>query len=131
MKFAIIRTGGKQYKVSEGSVLEVERLPIPVNDTYSFSDVLLFADGEKIEIGTPLLNNLTVSATIIENLKGKKLRVSKFKAKARLRRVTGHRQSLTKVRIESVGAEQKTEKKKESLEAKISTKKSRIKKVKK
>ncbi len=103
MKFAVIKTGGKQYRVSEGDVITVERLENPQSELVTFSEVLLMADGDVVTIGKPLVSGMTVSGVVIEHPKGEKIRVSQYKAKARFRRVNGHRQALTTVRIDMIG----------------------------
>lgn len=102
MKYAVIKTGGKQYKVSEGDVLDVERLP-EEKGAVSFSDVLLFSDGTNVTVGKPLVDGVSVSGVILDSVKGEKIRVAKYKAKVRYRRVMGHRQKLSRVKIESIG----------------------------
>lgn len=102
MKYVVIKTGGKQYKVSEGDIIEVERLsPVP-NEAFGFSEVLLYAGEGLVKIGNPFLSDVKVSGVILEHTKGNKIRVAKYKAKVRYRRVMGHRQSLTKVRIDAI-----------------------------
>lgn len=115
MKYAVIKTGGKQYKVSEGDIIEVERLHA-AEKTMVFPEVLLYTADEDIRIGTPFIGEALVKGTIIEDMKGEKIRVARFKAKARYRKVMGHRQALTKVSIDSItlGEKQKTEKKSEA-----------------
>ncbi|MCL5438858.1 MAG: 50S ribosomal protein L21 [Patescibacteria group bacterium] len=103
MKYAVIKTGGKQYKVSENDVIEVERLEHDSNNV-SFNEVLLCVDEGSVKIGKPFIPGLSVKAEVIKDLKGDKIRVSKFKSKVRYRRVTGHRQSLTKVLIKEIGS---------------------------
>lgn len=103
MKYAVIKTGGKQYKISEGDVISVEHLPNAGKEV-RFADVLLYAEDAKVQIGAPVVSGIEVVASLIGDVKGKKIRVAKFKAKARFRRVTGHRQSLTQVKIESIGS---------------------------
>lgn len=107
MKYAVIQSGNKQYKVSEGDIIEVEQLSIKPQETYTFERVLLFADGDDRQVGTPALSNIIVSGQIIGNGKGKKVRVAKFKAKSRYRRVTGFRASITKVKIEKIDVKKK------------------------
>ena len=102
MKYAVIRTGGKQYKINEGDIIDVERLPASPEKTVSFSEVLMFTDGDSVSLGTPLLSGAQVAGTIVDDIRGEKIRVAKFKAKARYRRVTGHRQALTRVKIDSI-----------------------------
>ncbi len=103
MNYAIIKTGGKQYKVAEGDVITVERLATQPNETITFSDVLLHVnDGESV-FGQPTISGFTVTGKVLDHIRGEKIRVAKYKAKVRYRRVTGHRQELSKVQIESIG----------------------------
>lgn len=102
MKYAIIKTGGKQYRVSEGDIIEVERLTTAANESFSFPEVLLVTVDEAVTIGQPIVDGFTVSAKVLDHIRGEKLRVAKFKAKARYRRVMGHRQELTRVQIEAI-----------------------------
>ena len=102
MKYAVIKTGGKQYKVAEGDVIEVERMDNKADEAITFPEVLLYtADGVSL-IGQPLVDGVVVSGKVLTHLRGEKIRVAKYKAKVRYRRVTGHRQELTQVRIESI-----------------------------
>jgi large subunit ribosomal protein L21 len=102
MRYAVFQTGGKQYKVSEGQTLEVEKLKGAAEEAVKFDEILFYADEKDFSIGMPHLSGAVVKGKILEQKKGKKIRVSKFKAKARTRRVTGHRQLLTKVLIEKI-----------------------------
>jgi large subunit ribosomal protein L21 len=110
MQYAVIASGGKQYKVSEGSILALEKIAGEAEDKVLFDKVLLFVDGESIFLGQPYLMTVTVSAKIISQTKGDKIRVSKFKAKARYRRVYGHRQDLTQVKIEKISVKKEVTK---------------------
>lgn len=116
MKYAIIESGGKQYKVSEGNIVEVDKLDVKAGNTYNFEKVLLYnADGE-CQIGKPRVEGVSVSGKILEHFKGDKIRVAKFKAKSRYRRVHGHRSLLTKIQIEKISTRQapaKTDRKEE------------------
>lgn len=103
MNYAVIRTGGKQYKVTEGEILSVERLDVKPNDSITFSDVLMVASDGDVKFGQPLIDGMIVTAKVLEHTRGEKIRVAKYKAKVRYRRVTGHRQELSKVQIESIG----------------------------
>lgn len=103
MKYAVIKTGGKQYRVSEGQVIEVERLDMEPNSSITFNDVLLVAGDTTPQIGNPFIANTKVIGKVLGEHKGDKIRVAKYKAKVRYRRVTGHRQLLTRVQIESIG----------------------------
>ena len=102
MEYAIIKTGGKQYKVSKDTVLEVERLTFKVGESFPIEDVLLYVSDGASKIGKPRVKDVTVKATVLEHLKGEKLRIAKFKAKSKYRRTTGHRQYLTKIKIDEI-----------------------------
>lgn len=102
MKYAVIKTGGKQYKVSEGDVIEVDRLVDEKNGKLTFDEVLLKVSDSSVKIGTPFVKGEKVEAKLVEQKKGDKIRVSKFKAKVRYRRVNGFRASLSKVLIEKI-----------------------------
>jgi len=104
MKYAVIKTGGKQYKVQEGDTLEFEKLAGKSKDKIKFDQVLLVVDGDKTTIGKPLVKKALVTAVIVDQIKGKKIRVAKFKAKSRYRLVKGHRQQLTKVKIDKINS---------------------------
>src|SRR5258706_10527713 len=110
MKYAVIISGNKQYKVSEGDIIEVEQLSVEAQDSYTFSKVLLYVDGENKTIGTPILTDIVVTGGVVGNLKGKKVRVAKFKAKARYRRVRGFRPSITQIKIEKIELKEKSKK---------------------
>lgn len=103
MNYAVIKTGGKQYKVSQGDIISVERVAQDVNGQIVFNEVLLVTNGEKAVFGEPFISGMTVVGKVLEHLKGDKIRVAKYKAKARYRRVTGHRQLLSRVEISSIG----------------------------
>ncbi|MBI1982072.1 MAG: 50S ribosomal protein L21 [Candidatus Levybacteria bacterium] len=102
MKYAVIRSGGKQYRVCEGDTIEVDKLSADKDKEILFSEVLLFVHDGQIKIGTPLVSNVKVKGKIINHLKGKKIRVAKFKAKAKYRRAMGFRPSLTRIQIEKL-----------------------------
>lgn len=102
MKYVIVESGGKQYKASEGDVLEVERLKAQPGEGYTFKKVLLYTADGVCKIGQPQLSGITVAGKIIDHVRGEKIRVAKFKAKAKYRRVTGHRQALTRVKVEQI-----------------------------
>lgn len=98
MEYAVIETGGKQYKVSKDSVIEIERLTQKPGEKFSFGVLLHVVDGH-VKLGNPIVEGVAVKAEVLEHLKGEKLRIAKFKAKSKYRRVTGHRQYLTKIKI--------------------------------
>ena len=101
---AIIVTGGKQYKVSEGETLFIEKLPNEAGDTVTFDQVLAILDGDKATIGAPTVSGATVEASVVKNGKGKKIRIFKYNPKKGYRKRQGHRQPYTKVQISAVKA---------------------------
>lgn len=101
-KFAVIKTGGKQYKVSEGDILDVEKLSGKSGDKVSFSEILLVSDEKKTEVGTPVVEGSNVEAVIVDQVRGPKIKGFKFKAKSRYRRRYGHRQDLTRIEIKKI-----------------------------
>lgn len=100
--FAVIKTGGKQYKVQEGDVLNVEKLSMKKDKKVTFDKVLLVEDEGKTLIGTPFIENALVRAEVIENFKDKKVLVFKKKRRKQYRRTRGHRQELTRIKIEEI-----------------------------
>jgi large subunit ribosomal protein L21 len=100
--YAVVATGGKQYKVREGDILRVEKIPGEVGAAVTFDKVLLFSDGENVRIGQPELENATVSGRVVEQGKARKIIVFKFKRRKRYRRKQGHRQPFTAVKIDSI-----------------------------
>ena len=99
---AIIVTGGKQYKVAEGDVLFIEKLPVEAGETVKFEQVLAILDGENATFGTPVVEGASVEATIVKNGKGKKVRIFKYNPKKGYRKRQGHRQPYTKVEITKI-----------------------------
>lgn len=102
MKYAVIKLAGKQYKVKEGDIIETERLNLKPKDKLTIEDVFLTISDKDTKVGNPKVKGAKVKATVLDNIRGEKIRVSKFKAKVRYRRVTGHRQSLSKVQIDDI-----------------------------
>jgi len=100
--YAIIETGGKQYKVAPGQVIDVERLDVGEGDTVELDRVLFIADGEKVTVGTPTIDGAKVIATSQGDGKGKKVTVFKYKSKVRYRRKSGHRQLYTRLAIDKI-----------------------------
>ncbi|MCL6096697.1 MAG: 50S ribosomal protein L21 [Patescibacteria group bacterium] len=107
MKYAIIKTGGKQYRVSEGDILEVDKLDVKENSVV-FDNVLLLVSDENVQVGKPLVPNAKVKAKLLEQKRGDKIRVAKFKSKVRYRRVSGFRAELSKIQIEKIESLEKT-----------------------
>jgi large subunit ribosomal protein L21 len=101
-QYAVIETGGKQYRVSEGDTITVERLAVDAGSEITIDRVLLIGGDGSTRIGTPVVEGATVSATIAEHKRGEKLEIFKYKAKKRYRRHTGHRQELTLLTITGI-----------------------------
>lgn len=120
--YAVVSSGGKQYRVEAGSELTLERVPGDAGASITFDRVLLVGDGEAVTVGTPTVEGATVSGTVLGEALGPKLIVFKFKQKATYRRKNGHRQHLTRVRIDEINAGGKGSKstaKAEKTEAKV------------
>jgi len=102
--FAVIQTGGKQYLIKSGDALKIEKLDVEPGQEVVFDKVLLLAkeDGSDVKIGTPYLEGVEIVATVERQSRDKKVRVVKFKRKVRYKRVIGHRQSKTKVKIKQI-----------------------------
>ncbi|OGD23167.1 MAG: 50S ribosomal protein L21 [Candidatus Aminicenantes bacterium RBG_13_59_9] len=99
---AVILTGGKQYRVQEGDVLDIEKIGVEAGRAFEFSKVLLIADGEKIMVGTPFIANAGVRAEVLEHRKGDKVLIFKKKRRKQYRRFKGHRQQLVRVRVTDI-----------------------------
>lgn len=102
--YAIFETGGKQYKVEEGSVVFVEKLETAEGETVTFDKVLAVSDGEKMTVGAPTVDGATVTAKVAKQGKAKKIYVFKMKRKKNERSKKGHRQPYTKIVVESINA---------------------------
>jgi large subunit ribosomal protein L21 len=102
--YAVIKTGGKQYKVEKGSTLRVEKLDGDAGTKLSFEEVLLVADGDNVQIGVPMLSGAKVSAEIVAQEKGEKLIVFKFRRRKAYRRKNGHRQQYTAIKVTDIQA---------------------------
>ncbi len=103
MTLAVIKTGGKQYKVKEGQTLKIEKLPqVEAGQKISFAEVLLVANDQEVKIGTPTVVGAKVAATVVRKGKGKKVTVVHYKAKVRYQTIRGHRQPFTEVKIDSI-----------------------------
>ena len=100
--YAVIATGGKQYKVSEGDVLRNEKIGGNVGDPVELDKVLMVADGDEVTIGRPVVDDAKVNASIVEQGKAKKVLVFKYKRRKRFRKMQGHRQPFTAIRIEGI-----------------------------
>lgn len=102
--FAIVKIAGQQFKVEEGQEIFVHRLDAQAGDSVDFADVLLVDKGEEVTVGSPLVDAATVSATIVEHVKGDKVIVFKKKRRKGYRRKNGHRQQFTKIKIDGITA---------------------------
>lgn len=104
MTIAVIQTGGKQYIVKVGDTIQVEKLAQAEGETVQFSHVVLLAeeDGNKLNVGQPIINGATVSGKILRQFRGKKIRIGKFKSKVRYRRTRGHRQHYSAVQVTDI-----------------------------
>lgn len=100
--YAIIATGGKQYRVSEGDVIYIEKIDAQVDSTVSF-DVLLMGNDGDVKIGTPVVDGVKVEGKVVGQIRGEKIVVYKYKSKKNYRRKQGHRQPYTKVEITKIG----------------------------
>ncbi len=100
--FAVVETGGKQYKIQEGDILFVEKLEVNENEEIMLDKVLAYSDHDGIQVGTPLLNGITVKANIVKHGKSKKIYVFRYKAKKNEKKKLGHRQPYTKLQITSI-----------------------------
>ncbi|MBW2428927.1 MAG: 50S ribosomal protein L21 [Deltaproteobacteria bacterium] len=103
--YAVVNTGGKQYKVQQGEIVRVEKIPGEIGSPVTFDRVLMFSDGENVSIGQPVLQNVAVEGHIVEQGKAKKIIVFKYKRRKRYRRKKGHRQEFTAVQIDNIKAQ--------------------------
>ena len=100
--YAIVESGGRQYRAEEGHSFSVEKLPFEVGDQIELDKVLLVANDDGVKIGQPTVEGVSVKATVVEQYRGKKIFVWKYKPKKRYRRRKGHRQSYTRLRIDEI-----------------------------
>ena len=100
--YAVVQTGGKQYKVEPGATLQVELLPAEVGSTVELDRVLLIGDGDDVQVGQPTVTGARVVAEVVSQDKGEKIVVFRYKRKVRYRRKTGHRQRLTRLLIKDI-----------------------------
>ena len=100
--YAVVSSGGKQYKVQKDAILRVERISGDIGAPVTFDEVLMFSDGENVNIGQPVLENVSVNGHIVEQDKAKKIIVFKYKRRKRYRRKQGHRQQYTAIKIDSI-----------------------------
>ena len=104
MSYAIIKTGGKQYKVAAGDKIDIEKLDLAAGDTATFDEVLFVSDGGSVKIGDPVLEGATVTGEVVEQRRAKKVTAFKFKRRKGHHKTKGHRQPLTRVSITGINA---------------------------
>ncbi len=102
--YAVITTGGKQYKVSPGDVVRVESLDAKKGDTIELKDVYMIADGDKVSVGKPTLSSAKVTAEVVEEGRGEKLLIFKHRRRKGFRKTTGHRQNYTAIKVKEITA---------------------------
>jgi len=102
--YAVIKTGGKQYKVSAGEKLRIESVPAEVGAEITLDEVLLVADGEKVTMGTPLVAGAAVKAKVLSHGRGEKLKIFKLRRRKHFRKTMGHRQNYTEIEVSGITA---------------------------
>ena len=102
MMYAVIKTGGKQYRVSSGEKIKVEQIPADVGSQITLDQVLMVADGEKVSIGAPLVAGATVQATVVAHGRGDKVHIFKMRRRKHYRKSGGHRQNYTEIQIDKI-----------------------------
>jgi large subunit ribosomal protein L21 len=102
MKYAIVESGGKQYKAVEGDVIQVDRLQLEAGDQLTLDAVLLMVDGDQIQVGTPNVEGASVSTTVVNHIKGPKVIIFNYRPKKHFRVKTGHRQNYTLLKVDSI-----------------------------
>jgi large subunit ribosomal protein L21 len=100
--YAVIRTGGKQYKVAAGGKLKIESLPVEVGSEVEIQDVLMVSDGDKISVGAPTVAGAVVKATVLSHGRGQKVIIFKMRRRKHYRKTQGHRQNYTEIRIDGI-----------------------------
>ena len=100
--YAVVRTGGKEYKISKGDVIRVEKLEGKVGDPVKLSDVLMVSDGAETRVGEPQLNQVVVTGEIVQQVKGQKTLIFKMKRRKNYRRLRGHRQRYTTIKVNDI-----------------------------
>ena len=103
MRYAIVESGGKQYRVVEGRTIEVDRLPVEIGEKFGFERVMFMADGEDFMIGTPDLDGIEVEVTVVDHIKGPEIDRFKYRPKKRIRVRGGHRQQFTLLMVDFIG----------------------------
>jgi large subunit ribosomal protein L21 len=102
--YAVIKTGGKQYRVTKGDKLKVEKLPVEAGSSVEINDVLMIGDGAQVKVGSPLVDGGKVTATVVSHGRGDKIEIIKFKRRKHHQKRTGHRQDYTEIEITNISA---------------------------
>jgi large subunit ribosomal protein L21 len=110
MRFAIVESGGKQYRAVEGRAIEVDRLPVEAGNQFNIERVLLMADGDDVMVGTPTVDGIEVKVTVVDHIKGPKIDRFKYRPKKRIRVRGGHRQQYTRLMVDFIGQPGETRK---------------------
>jgi large subunit ribosomal protein L21 len=100
--YAILETGGKQFRVAEGDIIRTDLIETEVGSSVTFDRIVLAADGDDVSIGTPILSGVTVTGTVLRQAKDKKILVFRYKSKKRVRKLNGHRQRFAEIRIDKI-----------------------------
>lgn len=103
MRFAIVESGGKQYRAIEGRTIEVDRLPVEAGNKFDIDRILLMSDGDDVLVGTPIVSDILVKVTVVDHVKGPKIDRFKYRPKKRIRVRGGHRQQYTRLMIDFIG----------------------------
>jgi large subunit ribosomal protein L21 len=122
MKYAIVESGGKQFRAVEGGTIEVDRLPVESGAKVKLEQVLLMADGDNITIGTPLVKDIPVWTTVVEHFKGPKVNIFNYSPKKRIRVKIGHRQNYTRLFVEQIGGSELVKKEPVKVEKAVEVK---------
>jgi large subunit ribosomal protein L21 len=118
MRFAIVESGGKQYRAIEGRTIEVDRLPVEAGNKFDIERVLLLADGEDVMVGTPTVSDILVKVTVVDHIKGPKIDRFKYRPKKRIRVRGGHRQQYTRLMVDFIGRPDEDQKSEARVEKK-------------
>ena len=102
--YAVIKTGGKQYRVAPGEKLKIEQIPADIGSEIVLDQILMVADGEAVTVGTPLVSGATVKATVVSHGRGDKVQIFKMRRRKHYQKHQGHRQNYTEIRIDGISA---------------------------
>ncbi|MHB8166164.1 MAG: 50S ribosomal protein L21 [Sulfuricella sp.] len=102
--YAVIKTGGKQYRVAPGEKLKIEQIPADIGSEIVLDQILMVADGEAVTVGTPLISGATVKATVVAQGRGEKVQIFKMRRRKHYQKHQGHRQNYTEIRIDGIAA---------------------------